>query len=604
MKKLSLLCLFIASLKADVILNETIDPLKTFSPPPLIKPLDKYYLENQYDLTNRINYLDDELNKTYNFTTALFHNSFYNSFLFKTKEAKYYSIFNIANTKANSYKDAGGKKIDFAYKRFNLAAILGFTPNELNGTKFVFLQDDIKDDKQAHYQMDPVKTTRTIYMLSHRLGQSDLSNTLNISFKYIDFLRKANNYKLRTAMQKMRMQVDKNSFNTNISYDKDFNNFHTQLGLSYFYDTHIAKRFANDILNAYKYPDVKTNEYVFYINNYYKISDFSKINFALNYTKNIAKTTKQDIKLNNPSAKPAFFPNSNNLWQMYYAKTFNGKITQNALNYAIGYEYDNGLNKALIDYKRLSRMPNNLERFTSIFAPISTNINVSNPFIKPEIHNLIKLDFAFKNEAYKDYLNSLFENGYLINAKISFDKVQDLIIFDRARANNSNKGDGAVISRNVNAYLFSSKLSLNYNFLNHFGTKIALTYNYGQNTSDKRALYQIRPFEINAKIDYKNYFSNGLYTIGAAYRYAFSQNRGDFEKSNGLGIDKKLGGFGVLDLYSNIKFKDTFSLTFAINNLLNKKYQEFISPYHVESFEYLNINAPARAIYAKFNASF
>ena len=41
-----LLFLFVVvNLKADVILNEIINPLKTFSPPPLIKPLDKYYLE-------------------------------------------------------------------------------------------------------------------------------------------------------------------------------------------------------------------------------------------------------------------------------------------------------------------------------------------------------------------------------------------------------------------------------------------------------------------------------------------------------------------------------------------------------------------------------
>lgn len=600
-----LLFLFVVvNLKADVILNEIINPLKTFSPPPLIKPLDKYYLENQYDLTNRTNYLDDEFNKTYNFTTALFHNSLYNSFLFKNKEAKYYSIFNIRNTKANSYKDASGKKINFGYKRFNIGAILGYTPNEFNDTKLAFFYDDLKNDKQPHYQMDPVKTTRTVYMLSHRYGQSDLSDTFNISFKYIDFLRKANNYELRNSTQKMRMQVDKNTFNTELSYDKDFDNFHTQMGLSYSYDTHTAKRFANNVLNAYKYPDVKTNEYIIFANNYYKIDDFNKINFGVSYTTNTAKTTKQNIKLKNPSGKPPFFPNANNLWKMYYGKTFDGKITQNALSFSIGYEYDDNLNKALIDYKRLVRMPNNLERFTSIFAPISTSINVSNPFIKPEIHNLIKLSISSKNEAYKDYLNSLFENGYLINAEISFDKIKDLIIFDRARANNANTPNKAVISRNVNAYIFSSKLALNYNFLNNFGTKIALAYNYGQNTSDKRALYQIRPFEINANIDYKNYFNSGVYRIGAAYRYAFSQNRGDFDMSNGLGIDKKLGGFGVLDLYSNIKIKDTFSITFGINNVLNKKYQEFISPSHTESFEYGNINAPGRSIYAKFNASF
>lgn len=590
MKKTSI-CLFLASILNANAIGE-ISPIKEFSPPNIIKPFDIAKLENQFDLTNRT-YLDDELLKTFSFTSALFHNSTYNKALLKHKDAKYYTILNAANIKANSYKDASKNKVDFGYKRLSLNAVAGFSPNEFSDTKIAYIRDDLRDDKQPQFVMDPIKTLRNIYMLNQRLGDSNLSNTLNFNIKYITLERHANNYDLRPSKAKMRMKIDKKILVPSLSYDIDFSNLHSSFGFIYTKDKHEAKRYANGILNAYKYPDIRANEYEFYAKNKLKINEKNSLDFDLGYLINKAKANKQNIKLANPSgqAQP-FFPNANSLWKIYYAKSFS-KIEHKAFSFNLAYNYDDNLNSFSLAAKRLARIATNLERFTSIFAPNPRGFQVSNPFLNPEYHNIIELSFSTKNEAYKGYLNSLFENGYFLESKLSFDNVKDLIIFDRAN-------NDAIISKNVDANIFNAKFNANYNFLNNFGTKIGISYTYAQNKTDKSPLYQIKPLELTSNIDYKDYFTYGTYQIGAAYRYSFKQSR--INKS--LGIDKDLGGFGVFDLYSNIKIKDSFSISFGVFNVLNKQYAEFISPSHVESFEYRVINAPARSFYLKFNTTF
>lgn len=589
MKKTSI-CLFLVSVLNANAIGE-ISPIKEFSPPNIIKPFDYARLENQFDLTNRT-YLDDELLKTFSFTSALFHNSTYNKVLLRHKDAKYYTILNATNTKANSYKDPSGNNVDFGYKRLSLNAIAGFTPNEFSDTKIAYIRDDLQDDKQPQFVMDPVKTLRNIYMLNQRIGDNDLSNTLNLNLKYITLERHANNYDLRPSKAKMRMKIDRKILVPSFSYDIDFSNFHSSFGFIYTKDKHEAKRYANEILNAYKYPDIRTGEYEFYAKNKLKINEENSLDFDLGYLINKAKANKQNIKLANPSGMPLVFPNSNSLWKMYYGKEFND-IEHKAFSFNFAYNYDDNLNSFSLAAKRLARVATNLERFTSIFASNPRGFQVSNPFLNPEYHNIVELSFSTKNEAYKGYLNSLFENGYFLETKLSFDNVKDLIIFDRAKS-------GAIISKNVDANIFNAKLNANYNFLNNFGTKIGISYTHAQNKTDKTPLYQIKPLELTSNIDYKDYFAYGTYQIGAAYRYSFKQTR----INESLGIDKDLGGFGVLDLYSNIKIKDSFSISFGVFNVLNKQYAEFISPSHVESFEYRVINAPSRSFYLKLNTTF
>ena len=151
---------------------------------------------------------------------------------------------------------------------------------------------------------------------------------------------------------------------------------------------------------------------------------------------------------------------------------------------------------------------------------------------------------------------------------------QRLIIFDRAhgQSGTASKGNG-IITRNVDARLFTAQAYARYNFNPHWAAGIKTTYNYGHNETDGRPLYQIRPFEAAVQADYKNYFAHGSYNIGAATRFVAKQTRGDFDIASGLGIDKREAakGFTVADVYAGMNIKDKYGLRLGVNNMFNKK---------------------------------
>ena len=117
-------------------------------------------------------------------------------------------------------------------------------------------------------------------------------------------------------------------------------------------------------------------------------------------------------------------------------------------------------------------------------------------------------------------MNSLAGAGWNVGGTLVADKVKDLIIFDRAhgQSGTASKGNG-IITRNVDARLFTAQAYARYNFNPHWAAGIKTTYNYGHNETDGRPLYQIRPFEAAVQADYKNYFAHGSYNIGAAARF-------------------------------------------------------------------------------------
>lgn len=596
-----------------------IKPLKSFNPPSVIKPniAQNYMIENQFDHSLRENFYSVSKNVSsnmdkFNIASGFYGKSFYNSALFKYRGGNFYTNLNLNHTKANSYKDGDGKRVNFGYERFNQAFVFGFLPSEYLEHKIVFIHDNIDDDKQPHHQMDPVKTERYITNFNTRIGEIDLSNTLNFNFKYINLKRNANNFDLRKAKQKMFMKVDKNMYEISLDYDKDFNSFHNFFGLAYGYDNHSAKRYMKtpkiDILNAYRFPDIIQKTYKIYDTLSYKFDDKNRISLGFEYVYNDANSNKFDAKIKNPMNNK-MFPNAKMLWKQIYGVDFNKKVKKELFNAKLKYDFTpSNLENYAFEVARIKRLPNNPERFTSLFSPLNQSFAIiSNPFLKPETHNFIKLSFDNKNEFYKGYLNSLFGLGVNFGGHFMVDRVDDLIIFDRARKQSgvlANKSE--IITRNTDALIYNANLFANFNFTSNFATSLNFDYAYGQNKTDSRPLYQIRPFETRLNLDYKDFAYFGSYNVGSAIRYLAKQTRGDFDKKSGLGIDlqEAAKSFATLDLYAGINLKDSFAVRFGVNNIFDKKYAEFISPNHVQAMSPSLINAPGRTFYLSFHTSF
>ncbi|MGN6956069.1 TonB-dependent receptor, partial [Neisseria sp. P0015.S004] len=78
-----------------------------------------------------------------------------------------------------------------------------------------------------------------------------------------------------------------------------------------------------------------------------------------------------------------------------------------------------------------------------------------------------------RNDYYNGYMNSLAGAGWNVGGTLVADKVKDLIIFDRARGQSgtASKGSG-IITRNVDARLFTAQAYARYNFNPHWAAGI------------------------------------------------------------------------------------------------------------------------------------
>ncbi|CAD7286893.1 TonB-dependent receptor [Campylobacter suis] len=591
-----------------------IKPIKEFAPPPPITPniAQGTMPTNQFDHTDRSKYyfvtnkLDDSMDK-FHLSSGMYGSSFYGSALYRYRGYNFYTILNTHYTKANDYKDGSGKKAGFGYKRHGQNFIIGYLPNDTSELRATLVHDRIDDDKQPQHKMDALKTDRYVAKFDARIGDEALGNMLNLEFIYRDVKREANNH-LRNIPQKASVELSRKVVDFGIKHDFDLGNFHNTAGFKISRDRHEGKRYtkqgANFFHSGNRFPRVDANNYQIFDTLSYKFNEFHKLSLGLEYIYNSAQTKSFEEKFKMGNAQNT----TKGLWKYIYKKDFDGKIRHEGLGGAIKYEFTpNEKDKYAIAFESLYRVADNMERFNALYGPQDDGW-ISNPFLKPERHNRIKADFKFASEAYRSYLNSMQgENSFMIDGYFIADDVQDLIIYDRFHSkSNSNMNKNAVITRNVDAKLFLASLGAQVNFARNFGSKLSLFYSYAENTTDDRALYQMRPFELNWQLDYRNYASFGSYGLGTNLRYVAKQTRGDWDKTTGLGIDKKdaAKGFSALDIYGSVEFKNRVGMRLGVNNVFDKNYAKFISGAHVGALDPSVVSAPGRQFWFSFHASF
>ncbi|WP_462109720.1 TonB-dependent receptor domain-containing protein [Campylobacter concisus] len=597
---------------------DAIKPIKDFTPPPPYTPnvAQSAFAENQFDRAPRDDYffvtdlLDNSMNK-FHVASGFYGRTFYSSGLFKYRGANFYTILNTNFSKANRYKDGGGREWNYGYARQGQSAVVGFVPSELSEFRFTLVHDNIDDDKQPHHTADSIKTQRYIGKFNARLGKEDLSNTLNFEIALRDVSRRNDNYHLRRVdpSSMVKVEVDRKIIDTELKYDVDFLNWHNVVGTGYQHDNHEGKRYrkiGDDwVLNGFRFADVTNKKTRVFDTLSYKFTDAHKLSLALNYDWMKSNLNDLNTVYNGASAINTVAK----LIKQIYGKDFDGNIKQNGLSASLKYDFTpNKQDNYYVAIESLYRMPSNMERFSSLYGP-TTRGWISNPFIKPERHNRVNLGFTYKSEFYKEYMSSRQgEDSFSVGGYFIADDAQDLIIYDRRHSTAAapmNKN--AVITRNVDARIYSVNLRGEYNFALNFGLKTSLFYNYGQNKTDGRPLYQIRPFEANLAFDYKDYASFGSYNIGTAVRYVAKQNRGDFDKSTGFGIDKREAAksFTTMDVYGGFEFKNSWGVRLGVTNIFDKDYAEFISGEHVGALDPDPVvRAPGRAVFVSFHANF
>ena len=611
--------------------SDSIKPIKTFAPPPPVAPnaAQGFTPENQFDRTDRSGYYAvtdniDRAMRPLKISAGFYGRNFYQSATAQARAAKFYGIANLNRTKAVGYKDGGGRETDWGYTRFNQALVLGYVPSEKQEYRLTYLHDSIKDDKQPQYVIDALNTNREIAKFNARWGKADMGNTLSAEAAYIRLDRHADNYTLRrNPGQNAFVELDRRVLDFSLKHDYGLGKWHNTATASYRRDTQNGERYGHtprmDFLNGYRFGDIHIRRYRIGDTLSYRPNPQHRFSLGLAYEYNSAQVRKNSQSIPNPANRMVSFASPQQIWQAHYGYRFNGKVRREAYSGEFKYDFTpTEKQKYSLSVAHIERIGDNTERFNSLAAIVQnrhtgalTNQNpaaavVGNPMLQPEQHNFVKLSADIKSENYNGYLDSA-GRGWNIGADLMYDKVRDLIIFDRARRQRGvAAAGGGVVARNVDARLFTARLAARYNFNPRFSAAAKAVYSYGQNETDGRALYQIRPFELAVQADYKNYFRHGSYNIGAATRFVAKQTRGDFANATGLGIDRREAakGFAVTDLYAAVDFKDRYGIRAGVNNVFNKKYAEFISGDHVLAIAPSTVYAPGRTFWVSFHTAF
>lgn len=641
---------------------DEIKPIKDFNPPHFITPnvAQSAMIENQFDRTDRVNhyYVTNKIDQAmspFRLQSGFYGKNFYDSALAFVRTSNFYAMANLNFTKFNGYEDGGGysdgvrfksptgQKMGVGYERFGQGLVLGFVPNDLSEIKFTLLHDKIDDDANPQHQQDAAKTDRYMARLDARLGDADMSSTANFMFRYRDITRKADNFSVRKpGQQKAYVDLKRKIYDLKFSYDADFGDFHNTFGVSYTRDEALGERFGRNetqfkqmgisgfVKNAYRFPELHADIFSIYDTLSYKINEQNKLSLGLNYVYDNTKIKKYNDVLVNPLNKKSF-PNPDHVYKNFYNADTKGKVNQEAFSAKLKYEFmpsDRQNYSATLAH--MERIGNFTERFSAL-SPAGNPDNVKfgnavigNPHLKNEEHNYIELTAKFDSENFNGYMNSLFGLSYELGGSVRYDDAKNLIIWDRARPGVANfapniaqhtNQHGQVGTRNIDATLWQVSTFAKLNLSKNWGVSAKFDYNYGQNDTDDRPLYQIRPAELNLALDYKDIASFGSYAFGAAGRFVAKQSRGDFvaytqannKPANGaLGIDDKdaAKGFGSLDLYGSVEFYSKFGLRFGVNNVFDKEYIEYITPDHVVSFAPNNIYAPGRTFWLSVHYSY
>ena len=590
----------------------------TFGPPPVITPQADINtpLENQFDYQrpwldpNVANDVGSSTTRALQLGAQLGSHGNSGRALLRLRGSNAYLIGNAYRQHLGDYKDGSGRRVNAGYTRDGEALVAGAVPNAMQEYRLGVVRDNISNDKQPGNQMDALATRRVVVNGMARLGAQDQSNTLNLSARNIHLDRRADNYSLRRAApQRVNMKVERNLYDLSADYRLQYGDQRSHIGLKYSHDNHNAERYLNTprglVRNAYRFPDVHSDHWHLYYDHYWNITPAHQLSGGLSY----------DHLTANPRAKnraarigTQTIPAPNRLWQRYYGRGLNNNAKTDGIGAALAYEFrPNGQQKYRIAVDSLIRQPDNTERFHAL--PGQNGMGwIGNPHLKPERHNRISLAATWQGAGWREYgkvANGDLDGAWQIEAKADYDKVGNFITLDRARGQKGiRQKDGSIISRNVDATLIGAEIGAAKSLSTNLAARSKIRYQYGENDSDNRALYHVRPLTADIALDWHDYAPFGSYNLGANLHYAHKNSRRDSNRATGLGLDYPTAGYATVNLYGSLQTRDRFAVTLGVNNLFNRRYFAYNEQPHTAAINPNPVAAPGRSVWLGFNYNF
>jgi iron complex outermembrane receptor protein len=456
-------------------------------------------------------------------------------------------------TRADSgnYQDGDGRTIHSRYTRWSSYAAFGLTPDD--NTR-IELSANLSDGKAAYADraMDGSKFRKeNISLLFEKRHISDLIDKVEarIYHNHVDHVM--DNYSLRpnagTMMSYAAMNPDRTTEGGRVSVTLTPSaTWRTTIGTDTKYDVH---RYRNAMMKGSPQAAIDAYSALPYQKDaqYRQIGLFGESTWDLSAAERLISGlridwhTATDRRLDGYNAATSPVNSTRD-------------VTENTTLYSgfVRYEKDrnNDQGTSYIGLGHVERTPDYWERLHK--SPVDNR----SAFFTTRPEKTTQLDIGTSYRA----------GNTDLSVSAFYGKVQDYILL------NWDAGQ----TRNVNATIMGGEIDAAYQVTQRIKVASALSYVYGKNDTDGKALAQQPPLELRLSGTY----DAGSYSFGALWRLVAPQNRFDIGSGNIVSNGKDLGrtgGFGTLSLNAGWVATRTLLVTAGIDNVFNKTYAEHLS---------------------------
>ncbi|GAB3043286.1 TonB-dependent copper receptor [Acinetobacter apis] len=442
-------------------------------------------------------------------------------------ENKYIRLMGNRST-SNDYKDGHGQRVHSSWEKWNADVALGFTPSDNTWIEATAG----KSDGQVAYAgrgMDGTRFERE--SLGLRVQQKELTTwlkkiDLQVNYNLNDHVM--DNYRLRPVKSMpMVSNVARKTITARAEATLEWGALSILTGIDHQYSSHSMRRGLN-YPSLPRQTDMRFDSYGIFAEGTYALSDRQHIVTGLRADITHVQDERDKTKLFNQSRRsvlPSGFLRLESDYPEYHLNTYIG----------LGH---------------VQRLPD----YWELFSPVSID-GSSNVFngVKPEKTTQFDLGYQYQNAALTHWASAYVGH------------VSDFILMQY--------GQGTHVT-NVNAHIAGGEFGLGYQFTDHIDADLSAMYAWGKNTTQRRDLPQIAPFETRMNLRYRT----EKYSIGALWRLVAAQNRYAEKQGNIVGYD--LGpsaGFGTLSLNATYILAPTTQLAIGIDNVFDRYYTEHLN---------------------------
>ena len=482
---------------------------------------------------------------------------------------------------ADNYDDGDGREVRGAFTQKSAGATFGY---KTEGAELAF---DIENDRAedvlfAGAGMDSPLVDTWVYRLRGGVDVDQgpltrLEGTLFLST--VDHVM--DNYSLRpSGMMGMRAPTSSDTWGGKLEGALDFGATAAWIGIDHQSNNRMALGFmgpiavveAGDLGDAItlSWPDVTTAQTGFYVQTETDLRHDARMRLGLRYD-------RVEARADDAAGKPGYTATVPNVYyQSVYGVDFNEARTENNVGGLMRFEHD--LSPGAMIFAGLSRAVRTADANERAMARGMMGVPtwVGNPDIAPEKHHQFDLGLE------------LTAADWSVNAAVYYDRVEDYILLDQFTT------PGLTQYRNVSADLSGLELSGAWT-RGGFALSGDLTFTYGENRTDGRALAQIPPLQGRITASY----GQDDWRAGARVNWAMEQTRIDPARDPG-----RTPGYATLDLFGTYALSKTVDVAAGVTNLFDETYANHLSRTNVFDAAVTQVNEPGRSFYVKVQARF